>query len=87
MTELLQVVGAVFILIAFAAIQRGALAPHQFAYLALNLAGGIVLTYVAVAEQDWGFLLLEVVWSIVSAWGLLGLARKEKRPRRGGAVS
>jgi hypothetical protein len=75
MSEVLQVVGAVFILIAFAAVQRDALKPHQRSYLVLNLLGGLVLTYVAVAEEDWGFLLLEVVWSAVSAWGLVQLAR------------
>ena len=62
------------ILSAFAALQRGALAPHQVAYLVLNLAGGLVLSYVAAAEQDWGFLLLNSVWSVVAAWGLLRAA-------------
>jgi hypothetical protein len=71
MTEVLQVVGAILILSAFAAVQRGSLGPHQVAYLVLNLAGGLVLSYVAAAEQDWGFLLLNSVWSVVAAWGLL----------------
>ncbi len=75
MTEVLQVVGAVFILIAFAAIQRGTMEPHARSYLVLNLVGGLVLGYVAVAEKDWGFLLLETVWTIVSAWGLLQVMR------------
>ena len=75
MTEVLQVVGAVFILIAFAAIQRGTMEPHARSYLVLNLVGGLVLGYVAVAEKDWGFLLLEIVWTIVSAWGLLQVMR------------
>jgi hypothetical protein len=75
MTEVMQVVGAVFILIAFAAIQRGTLEPHARSYLVLNLVGGLVLGWVAVAEKDWGFLLLETVWSIVSAWGLLQVLR------------
>jgi hypothetical protein len=63
------------ILIPFAAIQRGALDPRARSYLLLNLAGGLVLGWVAVAERDWGFLLLETVWSIVSAWGLLQVLR------------
>ena len=75
MTEVMQVVGAVLILIAFAAIQRGTLAPHARSYLLLNLMGGLVLGWVAVAEKDWGFLLLETVWSAVSAWGLLQVLR------------
>ena len=71
----MQVVGAVFILIAFAAIQRGTIEPHARSYLVLNLVGGLVLGWVAVAEKDWGFLLLEIVWSVVSAWGLLQVLR------------
>jgi hypothetical protein len=76
MTEVLQIVGAVLIVVAFAALQRGSLKPKQVSYLLLNLAGGLVLTYVALAEQDWGFLLLEVVWSVVSAWGLIQVLRR-----------
>ena len=75
MTEVMQVVGAVFILIAFAAIQKGTLEPHARSYLVLNLVGGLILGWVAVVEKDWGFLLLETVWSIVSAWGLLQVLR------------
>ena len=75
MTEVMQVVGAVFILIAFAAIQKGTLEPHALSYLVLNLVGGLVLGWVAVAEKDWGFLLIEIVWSVVSAWGLLQVLR------------
>ena len=75
MTEVLQVVGAVLILTAFAAIQRGAVAPHARSYLVLNLAGGLILSWVAVNERDWGFLLLEAVWSIVSAWSLAQVLR------------
>ena len=75
MTEVMQVVGAVLILIAFAALQRGTLEPHARSYLLLNLMGGLVLGWVAVAEKDWGFLLLETVWSAVSAWGLLQVLR------------
>jgi hypothetical protein len=75
MTEVLQVVGAVLILVAFTAAQTGTLTPQQRSYLVLNLVGGLVLTWVAIEEKDWGFLLLEVVWSVVSAWGLLQISR------------
>ena len=51
MTEVLQVVGALFIVIPFAAIQRGTLEPHARSYLLLNLIGGLVLGWVAVADD------------------------------------
>jgi hypothetical protein len=75
MTEVLQVVGAVLIVVAFAAVQRGSMKPQQISYLVLNLLGGVVLAYVAIAEQDWGFLLLEAVWTVVSGWGLVQVLR------------
>jgi hypothetical protein len=43
---------------------------HSRVYLALNLAGSLILAVLAWAERQWGFLLLESVWAIVSLWGL-----------------
>ena len=75
MDQILQIAGAILILIAFAAIQRGAMSPHSRIYLWLNFAGSVILTGVALHGSDWGFLLLEVVWAAVSLWGLTQLAR------------
>ena len=75
MDQIAQIAGAVLILIAFAASQRGSMSPHSLAYLLLNLAGSLVLTVVAAVEFDLGFLLLEAVWALVSAWGLWRLAQ------------
>lgn len=75
MDQIPQIVGAVLVLIGFGAAQRGSLSPHSMAYLLLNVAGGAILTVVALVEQDWGFLLLEVVWTIVSAWGIVQVSR------------
>jgi len=70
MDQLLQVAGAALILVAFIAAQRNRMSTHSVVYLTLNLVGSIVLTGVALHGRDWGFLLLEVVWAAVSAWGL-----------------
>jgi hypothetical protein len=75
MDQILQLAGAVLILIAFIAAQRGAMAPQSKAYLVLNLAGSAILTGVALVDEDWGFLLLEGVWAVVSLLGLVQLAR------------
>jgi hypothetical protein len=75
MSDVLQIAGAVLILAAFAANQRGVLGAQNRAYLLLNLVGAAILTWVALDERDWGFLLLEVVWTLVSAWGLLQVVR------------
>jgi hypothetical protein len=75
MDQAVQIAGAVLILIAFTAAQRGSMSPHSLAYLLLNLVGSLVLTVVAAVEFDLGFLLLEAVWALVSAWGLWRLSR------------
>lgn len=75
MDQIPQIVGAVLVLIGFGAAQRGSLSPHSMAYLLLNATGGGVLAIVALVERDWGFLLLEVVWTVVSLWGLVQVSR------------
>jgi hypothetical protein len=70
MDQVIQVVGALLILAAFAAVQFERMRPDSRVYLALNLVGSAILAALAVREQMWGFVLLEVVWAIVSAWGL-----------------
>jgi len=75
MDQVPQVAGAVLILAAFIAAQRGVMSQHARAYLLLNAIGAGILTGVAYHERDWGFFMLEVVWTAVSVWGLIQLAR------------
>jgi hypothetical protein len=75
MMDVLQVVGALLILAAFIAAQYGALSTRSVPYLVLNLAGAGLLTWIALDDRDWGFLLLESVWTLVSAWGLAQVLR------------
>jgi hypothetical protein len=72
--QLVQIVGAIAILTAFAAAQFGFWDQRSWWFLGLNFAGAAVLAVVAYEERQWGFLLLEVVWALVSAWGLVARA-------------
>ncbi len=79
MDQVIQIVGALLILAAFAAVQFDRMRPDSRLYLALNLIGSLVLAVLAWAESQWGFLLLEGVWAIVSAWGLATALRATSR--------
>lgn len=70
MDQLVQIVGALLILAAFAGAQFGRLEQRSISYLVLNLVGSVILAVLAAVESQYGFLLLEGVWAIVSAWAL-----------------
>ena len=71
MEQIVQIVGAVAILAAFIALQLGAVDANGWAYLVLNVGGAAVLAVVAAVDRDWGFLLLETVWTGVSGWSIV----------------
>jgi hypothetical protein len=71
MLQLVQLAGSLLILAAFIAAQRGALQTGSVRYLALNAVGSAILAVLALHERQWGFLLLEAVWAVVSTHGLV----------------
>lgn len=71
MSQIIQVIGSLFILSGFALAQWGVLDQKSRWYLFVNLIGSAVLAVNAYYEQQWGFLLLEGVWAIVSAISLV----------------
>ena len=79
MDQLVQVAGSLLILVAFVAAQRGALSTRSPVYLVLNLVGSAVLAVLAFVERQWGFLLLESCWAVVSAWPLAHQATSARR--------
>ena len=82
MIQLISVAGALAILVAYAANQLRYIGPSNLSYALLNFAGSAVLAAVAVIEEQWGFLLLEGIWALVSLWATVKLLRgRSARPR------
>jgi hypothetical protein len=70
-SDTLQLTGAAIILLAFWANASGRWGRASLPYLWLNLIGSFFLGAVAIAARQPGFILLEVVWAIISLLGLL----------------
>lgn len=79
MNQCVQLVGSLAILTGFGLNQRGILAETSRTYLLLNLAGSSILACQTLRGPQWGFLLLEGVWAVVSAIGLAGTFRASRR--------
>ena len=73
--QVVSLAGAAMILAAYVALQRGWLPREDRRYNALNFVGSALLTWVAAAARQWGFIVLEGTWALLSLPPLL-------RPRR-----
>jgi hypothetical protein len=75
MGQYVQISGSLLILVPFVLTQVGRLTATSVRYLIFNLAGSFVLAVDAALGRQWGFLLLEGVWALVSAVSLVRIQR------------
>lgn len=82
MAQIAQVIGALLILAGYAAAQAGRLSTHSRVYLLLNAVGSGILGVLALGGRQWGFVLLEGVWALLSLWGLVAGVIDGRGPAR-----
>lgn len=82
--QVMSVIGALMVLVAYALIQSGIWRELDPGYLALNILGSLLLGVVAIADQRVGFILLEFAWA---GLGLVGVGRAIKARKSAEAVS
>ncbi|MDQ3928365.1 MAG: hypothetical protein M3328_04355 [Chloroflexota bacterium] len=70
MIQIISLTGSLLILVAFVANQLKRMSSSSLPYVVLNFIGSVILSVVAIIESQWGFLLLEGVWALVSLWSL-----------------
>src|SRR3954453_333612 len=75
MIQVVSVLTALAVLIAYAANQFGLIGPSNLSYTLLNFLGAVVLGIIAMIESQWGFLLQEGVWTLVSLLALVRLLK------------
>ncbi|HEV7426215.1 MAG TPA: hypothetical protein VGQ46_07585 [Thermoanaerobaculia bacterium] len=78
--QVASMVGAILILAAFAAQQFRRLEAETKTYQMLNLIGGFCLCAAAINMRQYGFILLEGSWTIVSAWGVWRMMQSRQSP-------
>jgi len=77
MLQLASIVGAVLILVAYAAHQAGRMSRDTALYNLVNAAGGALLLWVALVARQAGFIILEGVWTAISLAGLVRIWRRQ----------
>ena len=78
--QTLSLVGAAMILGAYVGYQRGTMGRDNLSYNLLNFVGSGLLTWVAVIDRRWGFIVLE------GSWALLSLVPILRPPNKGAAA-
>jgi len=78
--QLISLAGAAMVLFAYTGYQRGWMGKEHPGYNVLNFVGSGLLAWVAIVDQRWGFIALEVIWALMSLPALIRSARRTRTP-------
>jgi uncharacterized membrane protein len=76
--QIISLVGAIMILVAYAGNQRAWMGRESVSYNLLNLAGSALLAWVAIVDHRAGFIFLESAWALLSIPPLLATRSKAR---------
>ena len=74
----ISVIAACVVLYAFFMQMQGVWQASEIRYMACNFVGTAVLTVVAWIGSQWGFVLIEAIWALVSLRGLIRAKRAQR---------
>ncbi len=84
MDQYFQIAGALLVLLGFVLGQLGKIDPRSKIYLLINFVGSALLAANAVSGRQWGFLLLNGTWALISLVNLIRVftsaSRKDESP-------
>jgi len=75
LAQVISLVGAALILVAYGLNQRHILGPDDASYNLMNFVGAALLTWIAVLDGRAGFIVVEGTWTVMS---LIPLVRRSR---------
>jgi hypothetical protein len=81
--QLVQIVGALLNMGAFALLHFEIAPSSALRYLIPNWLGSVLLVASAYVDRQWGFLMLESAWLVVTGYAIAARIGWRSRPRRG----
>lgn len=87
MGQIASLIGATLILVAYFCSQRGWMKDKAVNYLSFNFVGGALLAYTAILSGNWGFIILEASWTLISLVSLVKVTNKEEKGITGNKTS